>query len=228
MDMSWENDSCEVVRLHYALYSVLEASALWCGVAEADFEEVVKHASKKSEKGMEQNVWIHSYIPCIEPRSLAIADAMETGELPYGREDGKPIKEGDHAAHQRRRFFGKDLKKWIEITFPTDQPKFLFSELERSVNSGISTEDYLTLKARNDALEERVQKAKQWFKEHKPVATQGHNAYRDVITTLTEIIIERELSGSPASDAKALIQAVESKGKVLPTEKTLSIYLTPK
>ena len=228
MEKPWENDSCTTLKAHYAVYSIPQAAALWCGVPEHDIDDITAQTRQISDTGLGRSIYNHPFIPCIEPRSRAIAEAIQKGEIPHGREDGGPVDKGDHVAFERRHFFGRDLKSWMEKNFPNEKPAFLFDDVERAVNSGISTDDYLTLKAKNEALEERLRNAELWDKENKPVSTQGHNAYRDVISTLAEVILGTTLTGKASTDAKALILAVELKGKALPSEKTIANYLTPK
>lgn len=65
----------------------------------------------------------------------------------------------------------------------------------------------------------------------KPVSTKGHNAYRAVIRVMGEAILGRPLTGIPATDAKEIIKAINSKkdGTLFPfTEKTLESYLKDK
>lgn len=58
------------------------------------------------------------------------------------------------------------------------------------------------------------------------VATQGHNSYRSVIRVLSEVLLERQLSAQPLSDANEIIKTLEAKGMVMPvSNKTLSSYL---
>lgn len=228
MDKPWENDNCAAIKALYEIYSTPKAAALWCGVPENEIDKIMNEVTQLSETGAGRGIYTHPYIQCIKPRSRAIAEAIESGELPHGREDGFPVENGVHVAYERRHFSGRNLKAWMEKNFPNKKPAFLFDDIERAVNSGISQDDYLTLKAKNEALEERLQNAEKCYQENKPVSTQGHNAYRDMIVALAEVILGKPLTGKPNTDAKALIQEVESKGKALPSEKTVANYLTSK
>ena len=100
MPRPWENDSCVAMKAKYAVYSVPQAAALWCGVPEDQIEEIVQESVQTSTSGSGRGIWKHPYVKCLEPRSFAIAAAMEDGSLPYGREDGKPVP--DQVAHERR------------------------------------------------------------------------------------------------------------------------------
>ena len=105
----------------------------------------------------------HPDAPCVEPRSRAIAEAIEAGELPHGREDGKPLGEGDSAAYERRHILGRNLKIWMEKEFPNDKPAFLFDDIEQNSHTGINADSYRSLKAERDALQRRVDKAVKEF-----------------------------------------------------------------
>ncbi|MEO9748187.1 MAG: hypothetical protein ABJ360_12565 [Roseobacter sp.] len=156
----WENDSCASIKAHFAVFSIPQAAALWCGVTEDLLGKIVSECQQLSSTGFGRSVWVHPYIPCIEPRSRAIAEAMEHGALSYGREDAEPVDSNDSVAFERRHCKGRDLKQWMEEAFPGEKPAFLFDTHERVSGSGISLEDYQTIKAKNEALELRLEKAK--------------------------------------------------------------------
>lgn len=168
----WENDSCAAIKAQFAVFSIPQAAALWCGVTEDLLDTITSECKQLSETGSGRSVWIHPYIACVEPRSRAIAEAIESGVLPYGREDGEPVGLNDRVAHERRHFKGRDLKKWMEQAFPTEKPAFLFDTHEQVTGSGISLEDYQTIQAKNDALETRLEKAKVEYKKLKQQNTE--------------------------------------------------------
>lgn len=163
MSQPWESDNCAAVKAHYAVYSIPQAAALWCGVSEDQVAEIVKEATQLSTTGLGRSIWRHPEIPCLEPRSRAIAEATEDGSLPHGREDGKTVT-GEHVAHERRHFYGRDLKKWMEKAFPNEKPAFLFDDIERSSHTAINADAYRSLKADCDTLKQRLEKAKCEFK----------------------------------------------------------------
>ena len=99
---------------------------------------------------------MHPNVPCLEPRSRAIAEAIEDGSLPHGREDAKPVRKDDHVAYERRHFFGRELRKWIKKTFPNEKPAFLFDDIERNTHSAISADAYRSLKAERDTLQKQL------------------------------------------------------------------------
>lgn len=162
MQKPWENDSCAAMKAHYAVYSIPQAAALWCGVPEDQVEKKVQEARPISSTGLGRCIWKHPEIPCLEYRSQALAEATEEGSLPHGREDGKPIS-GDHVAYERRHFYGRELKAWMEKAFPNEKPSFLFDDIERSSHTAISADAYRALKAEKERLKMRLKNAKTEF-----------------------------------------------------------------
>ncbi|VAX08788.1 hypothetical protein MNBD_GAMMA25-2196 [hydrothermal vent metagenome] len=160
MTNSWEKDNCAAMKAHYAVYSIPQAAALWCGVPEEQIPTVIKEAEQLSPTGLGRSIWTHPTVPCLEPRSRAVAEAIEDGSLPHGREDGQTVASGEHVAYERRNFFGRDLRKWMEKAFPNEKPAFLFDDIERNSHSAISADAYRILKADRDALATRIEKAK--------------------------------------------------------------------
>ena len=163
MTNTWETDNCAAMKAHYAVYSIPQAAALWCGVPENQVEQIVEEATALSHSGLGRSIWTHPGVPCLEPRSRAIAEAIEDGSLPHGREDGQTVTD-DHVAYERRHFFGRDLRKWMEKAFPNEKPSFLFDDIERSSHTAISADAYRALKAEHDKLEKRLENAKSEFK----------------------------------------------------------------
>jgi hypothetical protein len=164
VDKKWEKDNCEAMRAHYAIYSIPKAAALWCGVPDDLTEKIVQEATQLSPSGFGRSVWKHPSVPCLEARSRAIAEACEAGELLHGRDDGKTVDSNDHVAWERRHFFGRELKKWMEKAFPNEKPAFLFDDIERNSHTAISADAYRVLKAEHDKLEKRLENTKSEFK----------------------------------------------------------------
>ncbi len=163
MTESWKDDNCAAMKAHYAVFSIPHAAALWCGVSEDLLDQVLAEVTQISHSGFGRSVWKHPDAPCVEPRSRAIAEAIESGALPHGREDGEPLGEGDYAAYERRHIFGRDLKKWMEEAFPNEKPAFLFDDIERDSHTAINADSYRSLRAERDALQRRVDKAVKEF-----------------------------------------------------------------
>lgn len=159
MEKPWESDNCALIKAHYAVYSIPAAAALWCGVPEDQVSRIVEEATQLSGSGLGRSIWKHSEVPCLEPRSRAISEAIEKGYLPHGREDGASVGKGDHVAYERRHFFGRDLRKWMEEAFPNEKPAFLFDDIERSTHTAISADAYRSLKAEHDKLVTRLENA---------------------------------------------------------------------
>lgn len=166
MSQPWESDNCTSMKAHYAVYSIPKAAALWCGVPEDMLDTILSEVQPFSGTGFGRSIWTHPAVPCLEPRSRAIAEAIESGDLPHGREDAEPV-QGDHVAYERRHFFGRDLKEWMEKAFPNEKPAFLFDDLERNTHPSISADAYRALKAEHDKLDKRLENAKVEFKKLK-------------------------------------------------------------
>lgn len=164
-DKPWESDNCSSMRAHYAVYSVPQAAALWCGVPEDQVSMILQEATQLSPTGFGRGVWTHPVVPCLEPRSRAIADAIEKETLPHGREDGESVASGEHVAYERRHVFGRDLKEWMERDFPNEKPAFLFDDIERNSHSSISADSYRAMKAERDTLKSRIDRATESYKQ---------------------------------------------------------------
>lgn len=68
----WENDDCATMQAHYAVYSIPQAAAVWCGVPEERLEEVLSGVTPISASGLWRCIYRRPSVPCIEPRSRAI------------------------------------------------------------------------------------------------------------------------------------------------------------
>ncbi|OOY57534.1 hypothetical protein [Solemya velum gill symbiont] len=156
MTETWKDDNCAAIKAHYAVLSIPKAAALWCCVPDDYLEKILSEVTQLSESGFGRGVWCHPDVPCLEPRSRAIAEAIESGELSHGREDAAPVASSDHVAYERRHIFGRDLKAWMEKAFPNEKPAFLFDDIEQNSHSSISAESYRALKAERDTLKSRL------------------------------------------------------------------------
>ena len=85
MTENWKDDNCAAIKSHYAIYSVPKAAALWCGVEKDQIDEILSGITKLSESGFGRGVCLHDDVPCLEPRSRVIADAILSGALAHGR-----------------------------------------------------------------------------------------------------------------------------------------------
>ena len=220
MERPWEADNCATMKAHYAVYSVPEAAARWCGVPEDMLREIVTEAEQLSSSCFGRGVWKHYSVPCLEARSRAIAEAIESGELPHGREDGETVAPGNMAAAERRHVFGRDLKTWLQKAHPNDRPAFLFDDIERNSHTAISADAYRALKAEHDKLEKRVENAKSEFKKLRgekdaiesernslkaivdKMAQPGERAestYLNIIGAMLELMLSKSPGGQPYS-----------------------------
>ena len=148
-------NNCDNIASHFGVYSIKEASALWCNIKKIDLESVVDQMEAIAETSVGRSIYRHPFIACVEPVSRAIATAMESGVLPHGREDGIPANE--YVAYERRHTRGTDLKKWIINEGLNEKPSFLFDDLERDTHTSISAESFRALQADRDALKVRIE-----------------------------------------------------------------------
>lgn len=184
MNKPWETDNCAAMKAHYAVYSIPQAAALWCGVPENQVNEITREATQLSETGLGRSILTHPSVPCLEPRSRAIAEAIEEGSLPHGRDDGRTVPKGEHVAYERRCFFGRDLKKWMGKAFPNEKPAFLFDDIERSPHTAISADTYRAVKAEHDKLEKRLANVRVEFKklrEEKEAIEAERDSLKDIV-----------------------------------------------
>jgi len=220
MQKPWETDNCESMKAHYRVYSIPQAAALWCGVPENQTAGIVQEATALSSSGFGRSVWTHPDVPCLEPKSRAIAEAIEDGSLPHGREDAQPVADGEYVKYERRNFFGRDLKKWMEKAFPNEKPAFLFDDIERSTHTAISADAYRSLKAEHDKLEKRLENTTSEYKKLRgekdaielerdslkamveKMGTPGERAestYLNIIGAMLELILSKSPGGQPYS-----------------------------
>lgn len=187
MKKSWENDSCETVQACYAVYHIPVAAALWCGVPTEQVEQELRLATPIGQSNALGRATLrHPYLKCLEPRIRAIHAAIDAGELPACREDGR--KSDDHVAYERRHVYGLDLKEWAKKIAPTERPTFLFDEIERNTHSAITVDSYRALKAAHDAKELKLSQANERIRESeaaKGLAETERDALRAMVDNLT-------------------------------------------
>lgn len=73
----WETDNCAAMKAHYAVYSIPQAAALWCGVPENKVHQIVQEARQLSPSRLGRSMWTHPTVPCLEPRSRAPEEHIE-------------------------------------------------------------------------------------------------------------------------------------------------------
>ena len=185
MTDSWKDDNCAAIKAHYAVLSIPKAAALWCAVPDDHLDNILSEVTQLSHSGFGRGVWCHPDVPCLEPRSRAIAEAIESGELPHGREDATPVSANEHVAYERRHIFGRDLKKWMETAFPNEKPAFLFDDIEQNSHSAISVEAYRALKVERDALKIRLDDGLAKYKKLRD-EKESIKAERDALKTVVD------------------------------------------
>ena len=159
MNKFWVNDSCETVQACYTVYPVPVAAALWCGVPANQVAEELRLAVPIGQStALSRATLQHPYLKCLEPRIRAIHAAIDAGELPTCREDGR--KTDDHVAYARRHVYGLDLREWAKTLAPTERPVFLFDDIERTTHPSINADSFRALQADRDALATTLDKTK--------------------------------------------------------------------
>jgi hypothetical protein len=210
----WEEDNCAAIKALYAVYSVPQAAALWCGVPEDQIDEIVGEAKQLADSGTGRGIWFHPAVPCLEHRSRAIAEAIETGSLPHGRENATPVASDEHVAYERRHVMGRELKAWLETALPNEKPAFLFDDIERGTHTSISMGAYTTLKAEHDKLEKRLASTNTEFKKLRE-AKESIESERDSLRAIADKISIQPLksdmnSGISQSDYWAKLTQIVS------------------
>lgn len=216
----WED--CDQLRLPF--YSPLRAAIRWCGLGDKESEIIDRSDSVYVEKG-----GFPEY-PCLLIHSESMRSAMTLGTLPHGR-DGRPVKQGEHVAPERRTIAHADLKKWIRAEYPADVRKphmaWLFDEVERSTHTAITAEAYNALKAEKDGLKTRIEAAEKRADEADaqlaaPLQSDKELDSRERGTMLRMIRVlaaETKMHGRGAS--VAVQHALEKSGFNGPREKTI-------
>jgi hypothetical protein len=93
----------------------------------------------------------------MEVCSRVIAEAIETGAMLYGREDGRTLSDGSLIAAERRAVLGRDLRAWMIASFPNDKPSFLFDDIEQNPHTSISADAYRAVVVDRDALVKQIE-----------------------------------------------------------------------
>lgn len=143
MSEQWNNCHAEVKPFYYPV----EAAIRWCGLVKNEFEILADMDFPRGgivPKPYPQ--W-----PCLRQRTELIIDAMDSGELPQGREGSLPV--SGQVASNRRTVRHNDLKEWVaKHSPPSERPPFLFDEIERKTHPTINADAFLALQVDRDAL----------------------------------------------------------------------------
>lgn len=176
---------CENIKNAFDYLTIPQAALIWCGIPRDQISFELKQCLPKGDtNAQERSTFVHPYIECVEPRCTVLHKAFEKAQLKMGRnggdsdyiygekdkceEDGINLLRGvRHINPEKRTIKINDLKEFIQEYHPDDMPKTLFSEIDISKASPITHEDYLTLKLKNEALNVRLEKAKDTYREQK-------------------------------------------------------------
>lgn len=120
----------DVIAILFRVFSIPQAAALWCGVTEEALSEVVSEAKPLLDGTTPSGVFKLDSLQGFEERSRAINDAMSWGHLSFIDENGVGGKAISGVKPSKRHVLGKDLRDWIEKSFPDERPAFLFPATE--------------------------------------------------------------------------------------------------
>jgi hypothetical protein len=131
----------------------------------------------------------------------AIHAAIDSGELPSCREDGRKVGHDDHVSYGRRHVHGLDLKEWAKSISPSERPDFLFDEIERNAHPNITADTYNALKAERDRLEKQLEKAAKDLRE----AREQKNSFEMQCKSLEAMVNK---IGAPGERAESTYQNI--------------------
>ena len=162
MNSPRETDDCLELKALYGIYSIPRAAALWCNVPEDKVEDIIQKSKLFSTPGTGFCIWMNPNIECLEYRSRAISIAIGNYDLRCVGPDGKEESSCAEVLPEYRYILGRDLKNWIEKTFPDEKPAFLFSDAE--LNSyAVKSNVYRKLEKERDDLKKRLEEASEIF-----------------------------------------------------------------
>ncbi len=156
-----EYDPYSCNALQRPFYRPVEAAIRWCNLISREGEILGQLGENPIPKTGQFPQW-----PCLQANTEKILDAIENGEIPYGR-DGKAVVPGEHVNRLRLTVRHTDLRQWIAKHHPGNKPAFLFDEIERSTHTAINAESFRALQADRDALKIRVDNAEIAWRELK-------------------------------------------------------------
>ena len=221
-------NNCDNIRDNFDYLTVAEAAILWCGIPRSDLATELAQCTPKGDgNALSRNIMKHPYVQCVEPRCVLLHQAFDDGKLKMGRDGNKgdyiwgekDKKENDnltygtgHMNPDRRTIKIADLKEFIVEYHADDMPKTLFSDIDIHKSKPITHEDYSALLAKNQALEARLEKAKEvYYEQHeaikileKKLQSQTFIAKDDVsqasvyqlISTMKELLLNSEITES--------------------------------
>ncbi|MDR5611751.1 MAG: protein kinase [Arsenophonus sp.] len=213
MKTDYNPKSCS--SLEKAYYTPVEAALRWCNL--------ISHEVMILEKvGLDAlpSVRLFPQWPCLRVNTEKIIDAINAGELPYGR-DGKTVPSGELVAKHRLTVRHSDLKIWMSKYYPDQKPAFLFDELEKQLHASITVDAYKTLQAENERLNIHLDNAIKTFQQQKEeisrlndeneflkktassdysnISSRSETTYLNIIGGLLDIMLGTSPSGKPLS-----------------------------
>jgi hypothetical protein len=215
--------SCNALEKPF--YHPIEAAIRWCGLIAYEPQILANLDASGIPKICQFPQW-----PCLRENAQKIMDAIENGELPYGR-DGKYVRKGEHVAPHRLTVRHTDLKAWMAKHYPGQKPAFLFDETERTTHAAINADAFRALQVERDALRAEREQALKWAHETlqemealrserdslrtrvERSATPGERSettYLNIIGGLLELLLGKTPAGRPQSVFNSQASIVEA------------------
>lgn len=150
----YDAKSCNSIQKPF--YRPAEAALRWCGLIAHESAIL----SGTDPDGIPKTAQFPGW-PCLQANTELILDAIENGDLPYGR-NGVTVSRGTEVAKSKLTVRHTDLREWMAKHYPDKKPAFLFDEIERKTHAAINADSFLALQADRDALREELEQAKAW------------------------------------------------------------------
>lgn len=180
MSEQYNPDSCNT--LEKAFYRPIEAALRWCNLINQEEIVLSVMGDEVVPKLSDFPQW-----PCLRTNAEKIFEAMEHGELPYGR-DGRSVPPGETVAKHRMTVRHADLKAWMIADHPGQKPAFLFDETERKTHSAINADSFRRLQADLQALQSELEE-----KEHNNQSLTAKNT--ELLERVRELESQLDQSG---------------------------------
>ena len=208
-------NNCDDIKNQYDYFTVLEAALIWCGIPSDQLEfEASQCQPKGDDNGLQRGTFIHPYVSCVEPRCLVLHQAFEDNYLKMGRDGGvsgfKDFAVG-HIAHLRRTIKIADLKEYIKDCHANDMPKSLYPELEANQDSQLDSEQHLLLKAENEKLNDRINKAVKIYKDQQNKIDALEQQVKQADIEKAELIEQLSSQATAPADDKMLAPNSQTK-----------------
>lgn len=152
----YDTKSCNALQRPF--YRPIEAAIRWCNLTAHEGTILQSLGTDYIPKTGQFPQW-----PCLQANTELILDAIENGELAYGR-DGRTVPAGEHVRADRRTVRHSDLREWMARVRPGSKPAFLFDEVERNAHTAINADAFRALQADRDALKARIENATEAYR----------------------------------------------------------------